>query len=397
MDNKPIDQAYVFLNANIICGEYPGCKEPEKTRRRLPLFTDFGITDFIDLTEEGELTPYAGDLPAGVRHHRFPIEDVRNPECCEDVIPVMQTIDGILDRGGKVYIHCMGGIGRTGLIAACYACWHKRIDGNEALQLVAESFKDNPKSLSRSSPETEEQREFVCKFADFLKQKQGECMLEDIWELPKKISDFEEKKGLKFPRGRNNVFTDKLSEFVCCVKTQECKGVKPGDRGDLSCYFEVLTHLQMKSGTRLEYQQVGCDEGSAPEISGLDNIIIDRSPEGAWEAVLLHELGGQFNLVWHAGDLQICIVTNWRHFYLGKPADEVSGREVCDIADMKTLLTWDITPRVEISGNEAAAYYCVFHAWSGFYQVRRKVHFDTGVVDEPEILAESPYCCMVIF
>ena len=64
---------------------------------------------------------------------------------------------------------------------------------------------------------------------------------------------------------------------------------------------------------------------------------------------------------------------------------------------MKTLLTWDITPRVEISGNEAAAYYCVFHAWSGFYQVRRKVHFDTGVVDEPEILAESPYFCMVRF
>ena len=83
------------------------------------------------------------------------------------MIPVMERIDAILAAGGKVCIHCWGGIGRTGVTAACYACW-KGYSSTDALKLVAESFKDNPKSLYRNAPETMEQCEYVHRFAEIL-------------------------------------------------------------------------------------------------------------------------------------------------------------------------------------------------------------------------------------
>lgn len=217
-------------------------------------------------------------------------------------------------------------------------------------------------------------------------------------DCPNSFEEFVKQNNLKFPDTQHNVYTDTLEKFVKCVKMTGKKHPANELSGDLSHYFDVLSHLRMKENFRLEYEIVG-DRlwGSKPMIN-LDNIIIDNSPEGAWEAVLLFALGNQFNLTWHAGYSQLCIVASWQKFYSGRPADEVSGNRVCAEADMKTLSTWNITPKVEINDDETAtAYYCVFSAWYGFSQISQRIHFGTGVLEDPVTLAHVPYNCGIMF
>ena len=212
------------------------------------------------------------------------------------------------------------------------------------------------------------------------------------------LKEFEEKSGLKFPRAKPSAFARKLVDFRLCVNrlNREVFG-NENAAGDLDCYLEVLTHLKMKPGCKLHYEMEGDKNYAFPQILGKENLIIEKSPEGAWEAFLLDAIGPQFNLIWHAGSNQFRIVTSWRKFYRESAADEISGREVCNSCNMKKLLTWDIAPRVEMGGNEATVHYCYFSAWDGFALMSSKVHFDTGIVDEPVEKACSPYFCGVIY
>jgi protein-tyrosine phosphatase len=101
-----------------------------------------GFDTFVDLTEEGELEPYAA---GGARHLRFPIPDFGTPSRAQ-VTEILAALDAELAAGRTVYLHCRAGIGRTGTIAGCFLARDGR-SGEEALGLV--------------SPETEAQRDFV--------------------------------------------------------------------------------------------------------------------------------------------------------------------------------------------------------------------------------------------
>lgn len=223
-------------------------------------------------------------------------------------------------------------------------------------------------------------------------------MFSDRTNYPHNFDEFAKQNNLQFPPAQCSVYSTTLDKFVQCVKATG--KAYPADQagGDLTHYLDVLTHLKMKDQCRLEYKTYGDRSyGSMPMIP-LNNIIIDKSPEGAWEAVLLFLLGNQFNLTRHAGYSQLCIVSCWQKFYNGRPADEVSGKSVCAEADMKTLSAWDITPKVEINSDETATVYCcVFNAWHGFKQISQRVHFDSGTLEDCITLAHVPYCCRVMF
>ncbi len=97
-------------------------------------------TLFVDLTEEGELAPYAHLLPAGVRHVRVPIADFCVPDV-EEMVRALDLIDVALAGGEIVYVHCRAGVGRTRTVIGC----HRRRHGLE----------------TGPSPETGNQRAFV--------------------------------------------------------------------------------------------------------------------------------------------------------------------------------------------------------------------------------------------
>jgi len=69
--------------------------------------------------------------------------------------------DAALDRRGTGYVHCWGGIGRTGTVVGCWLVRHG-LTGKGALRQIAEWWQYVEKSrIHRMSPQTQGQRDFV--------------------------------------------------------------------------------------------------------------------------------------------------------------------------------------------------------------------------------------------
>jgi protein-tyrosine phosphatase len=64
-----------------------------------------------------ELRDRAGDF--GIRVLWSPIRDVSVPKSIPEFASTVQTMVDALRAGQTVVVHCMGGLGRTGLAAAC--------------------------------------------------------------------------------------------------------------------------------------------------------------------------------------------------------------------------------------------------------------------------------------
>jgi hypothetical protein len=176
----PIPDSYWVLPGKLLAGEYPGAKKEAEARVKLRLFREAGVSFFLDLTEAGELAPYAQLLdeaggggasggeaggPAGERaahpptvHCRRPIPDLGTPSP-EQVRRILDTVDAALSEGHCVYIHCWGGIGRTGTVVGCFMVRHGMF-GPQALAEIERLRAGTPDGWKRS-PETPEQRERV--------------------------------------------------------------------------------------------------------------------------------------------------------------------------------------------------------------------------------------------
>ncbi|MCB0117008.1 MAG: hypothetical protein KDD84_23070, partial [Caldilineaceae bacterium] len=130
-------------------------------------YRDAGITLFFDLTEAGEhdLRPYApllpqayGDAAHTVVHRRFPIPDKGIPDAAQ-MAAIQESLAHYLAQGEVVYVHCWGGIGRTGTVIGCRLV-EQGMGGDAALAQIAQWRKGTPDG-HRSSPETDEQWRMV--------------------------------------------------------------------------------------------------------------------------------------------------------------------------------------------------------------------------------------------
>jgi len=165
---RPIPESYWVIPGRLLAGEYPGAKAaPERTRQRLDAFLAAGINTFINLTEASELEDYtpflqaqAADQQPALECLRFPIVDVGLPTRA-GMRAILDAIDASLAQERRVYVHCFGGIGRTGTVVGCFLVRHGR-SGTQALQELAGWWQGVPKSArSPYSPETRQQEQFV--------------------------------------------------------------------------------------------------------------------------------------------------------------------------------------------------------------------------------------------
>ena len=167
MNAGPIVNSYWVVPGRLAAGEYPGAKHPEESRAKLAKLLSAGIRIFVDLTEAGELLPYADLLRQesgriGIRSewHRMPIPDVSIPTRAQ-MLRIQRTIADAMSRGDAVYVHCWGGVGRTGTVIGCFLV-ESGLSGADALSRLKQLWQGVEKRHRKPrTPETDEQEQFV--------------------------------------------------------------------------------------------------------------------------------------------------------------------------------------------------------------------------------------------
>ena len=167
--DRPLPNSYWVQQGRFAAGEYPGAPDPYNATTRLRVLLEAGVDHFIDLTETREpLEPYdqiakdeARLLGKEVQWERHPIVDVSIPQSPGQMTRILDAVDAALDSGDTVYVHCWGGVGRTGTVVGCWLVRHG-LTGDEALAQIAEWWKGVEKSWRvHESPETGRQRDYV--------------------------------------------------------------------------------------------------------------------------------------------------------------------------------------------------------------------------------------------
>jgi Inositol hexakisphosphate len=162
----PIPESYWLLDGQLLAGEYPGAAMRDRAADKLHLLLEAGIRSFIDLTETSEplarydslLTELACDQGVECRYRRFAIKDAGVPTA-EQMTKILAAIKSELDQGRAVYVHCWGGIGRTGTVAACWLV-EQGLAADDALARV-QMLRWGKHEQWLRSPETDEQCDFV--------------------------------------------------------------------------------------------------------------------------------------------------------------------------------------------------------------------------------------------
>ena len=86
---------------------------------------------------------------------------------CEDGRPVPATrlildaLDGFLEQGRNVYVHCWGGSGRTGTIIGCWIRRHDLVGADEVLESLRDLREGDSVKNRNSIPQTSAQVDMV--------------------------------------------------------------------------------------------------------------------------------------------------------------------------------------------------------------------------------------------
>jgi len=173
-ESVPFNQAYWVEPGRFMAGCYPGAEHSVDAQDRLKGLLEHGIRHIINLMESAEVNrngipfvPYEDQMKAiaramgrEVEFDRWPIRDfgvLARPE----MVRLLDLIDNRIKKAGPVYVHCLGGIGRTGTAVGCYLARQGYASGPGILEMIR-VLRKNTATRNLSSPETDQQIELVC-------------------------------------------------------------------------------------------------------------------------------------------------------------------------------------------------------------------------------------------
>jgi Protein-tyrosine phosphatase len=170
----PTERCYWVVDDALLGGAYPSYPEPEKQGERVRALWRAGIRTFISLLEVSERSPSGAQLVDYLEPVRtlsdesgepgrclqFQIEDVSIPTA-ELMRTILDAIDVSLAANRPVYVHCMGGIGRTGTMMGCWLLRHRLANKATVLDVIARLRQADVARRDAASPETEKQRQMV--------------------------------------------------------------------------------------------------------------------------------------------------------------------------------------------------------------------------------------------
>lgn len=169
--NAPLPNSYRVSHEALFAGEYPGDLDSREARQNVAALLDAGITVFIDLTApDDRMTPYEDVLHEEARQRGVDARRVAMPVPDMGIATplamhrILDEIDAHLANGRATYVHCWGGVGRTGLVVGCHLV-RRGSDGAAALQRVADLFATmSPHKVASHggmSPQTSAQHDMV--------------------------------------------------------------------------------------------------------------------------------------------------------------------------------------------------------------------------------------------
>jgi ADP-ribosyl-[dinitrogen reductase] hydrolase len=175
--------AWWVNQGRLLAGEYPGNKEPTRSRQKIDILVDAGIRTFVDLTTPADrLEPYEPLLRAvalarglDLRHVSFPIPD-------NDVVQDHEydrIADAIAEAKahGGVYVHCWGGVGRTGTVIGC-ALVDEGLSYEKTIGRLG-TLRSATRKADRQAPEVQVQQEVIKRRATAKRAKLGDADFAD--------------------------------------------------------------------------------------------------------------------------------------------------------------------------------------------------------------------------
>ena len=126
---------------------------------------------FVDLTTDDEklsLDKYYEKLN-NITYINYPIDDRKIPNDIKSFSIFITRLRNIINNinNEKIYIHCRGGHGRSGIVVACLLCVLYRINPERALEMTTKFHSNRPEMRDKwrtiGSPQTGKQKGFVIK------------------------------------------------------------------------------------------------------------------------------------------------------------------------------------------------------------------------------------------
>jgi hypothetical protein len=154
----PIPNSYWAEPHRFLAGPLPTHPERQALRAMITALFDAGIRTVIDLRTPAEPPSVRAFLdklaPVGVDPVWIgaPVGNGYAPNIAQ-MQAALDAIDASLARDRPVYVHCAGGLGRTGNIVACWWIRHGRYDPEGALAALTARRAGQP-NADRPSPET---------------------------------------------------------------------------------------------------------------------------------------------------------------------------------------------------------------------------------------------------
>ena len=172
--DPPLPRSYWVIDGMFLAGAYAGNAEPIAHRKRLAGLFLAGARTFVNLMEEDEtnnvgkpFVRYDGDLKEiaakandRVDCLRFPIVD-SNITTNERMRAILDAIDRSIENNRPVYVHCFGGIGRTGTVVCCWLLRHGYVTKENVFEVLDKLRQSDTLRSSWAAPENDRQRQFV--------------------------------------------------------------------------------------------------------------------------------------------------------------------------------------------------------------------------------------------
>jgi hypothetical protein len=216
--NPPTASSYWVSPGLFLAGAYPGDSDSANHQKKIHAILDAGIRVFISLMEKDErnhqgkpFVPYQGlakEYCSDCDCLQFPIRDLTAPSAAE-MTTILDTIDERLAFNTPVYLHCWGGVGRTGTVVACWLLRHGIANHGDVLQVLSKLREQDQERGGRTSPESDEQRDFVLTWPpESVSQPNDGSFHSDHWSQNRSWTDALERYQRLRKEGRSEMILD---------------------------------------------------------------------------------------------------------------------------------------------------------------------------------------------